>query len=320
MKRLEFHVADYVVMLFFLAISSAIGIYYGFFKKQRTTEEYILGNRQIHLVPVALSLAVTFQSASSIIGLPSEVYLYNIMVFYITFGIMLANFVQAFIIVPLIHPLRLTSAYEYLLRRFKSRGVQLLGMTMGMLQTLLYVSVVLYSPALALEAVAGIPIWLSIVLIGCIGTVYTSIGGMRTVIWTDVFQFVMLYGGITVILVLGVSKIGSFSHVYELSMKGDRLKFDETDPDPRIRHSVWGCVIGGMFNWLPNCCNQSAIQRISSVQTKKHARIATLLNIPLDFIFTSILILTGLVLYAYFVTQACDPLESDKISNPNQVS
>jgi Na+/proline symporter len=99
-------------MLFFLAISSAIGIYYGFFKKQRTTEEYILGNRQIHLVPVALSLAVTFQSAVSIIGLPSEVYLYNIMVFYITFGISLANFVQAFVIVPLIHPLRLTSAYE----------------------------------------------------------------------------------------------------------------------------------------------------------------------------------------------------------------
>jgi hypothetical protein len=55
-------------------------------------------------------------------------------------------------------------------------------------------------------------------------------------------------------------KIASFSFSYR------------TGPDPRIRHSVWGCVIGGMFNWLPNCCNQSAIQRISSVQTKKHAR------------------------------------------------
>lgn len=112
MKRLEFHTADYVVMVIFLVVSSAIGVYYGFFKKQKTTEEYIFGNRQIHLVPVALSIAVTFQSASSIIGLPSEVYLYNIMVFYISFGIALANIVLAFVIVPLLHPLKLSSAYE----------------------------------------------------------------------------------------------------------------------------------------------------------------------------------------------------------------
>ncbi|XP_045187278.2 sodium-dependent multivitamin transporter-like isoform X2 [Mercenaria mercenaria] len=319
MERLKFHIADYVVMVIFLVISSAIGIYYGFFKKQRTTEAYILGNRQIHLVPVALSLAVTFQSAASIIGLPSEIYLYNIMVFYITFGISIANLIQALVIVPLVHPLRLTSAYEYLQRRFQSRAVQLLGMSMGMLQTLLYVSIVLYSPALALEAVAGIPIWLSIVLIGVLGTVYTAIGGMRTVIWTDTFQFVMLYGGLTVILILGIKEIGSLSNVFALSLEGDRMKFDEINPDPRVRHTVWGCVIGGVFNWLPNCCNQSAIQRISSIEKAKDAKIATLLNIPLGVIFDLILLLTGLVLYAYFVIQACDPLGNNQLSNPNQL-
>ncbi|XP_053394720.1 sodium-dependent multivitamin transporter-like [Mercenaria mercenaria] len=276
MKRLEFHTVDYMIMVIFLVISSAIGINYGFYKKQRTTEEYILGNRQIHLVPVALSLAVTFQSAVSIIGAPSEIYLYNIMAFYGTFALPIAYLIQALLIVPLVHPLRLTSAYEYLQRRFQSRAVQLLGMTMGMLQTLLYLSIVLYSPALALQAVAGIPVWLSIVLNRVLGTVYTAIGGMRTVIWTDTFQFVMLYGGLTVILILSVKEIGSLSKVFELSSKGGRMKFDEISPDPRVRHTVWGCVISGVFNMLPNCCNQSVIQRISSIEKAKDAKIATL--------------------------------------------
>ncbi|XP_053406387.1 sodium-dependent multivitamin transporter-like [Mercenaria mercenaria] len=192
-------------------------------------------------------------------------------------------------------------------------------MTMSMLQTLLYVSIVLYSPALALEAVAGIPIWLSIVVIGIVGTVYTAIGGMKTVIWTDTFQFVMLYGGLTVILVLSIKEIGSLSKVFELSSKGGRMKFDEISPDPRVRHTVWGCVIGGVFNMLPNCFNQSSIQRISSVEKAKDAKIATLLNIPLALTFKSILILTGLVLYAYFVKKACDPVASEQVSNPNQL-
>ncbi|XP_053394704.1 sodium-dependent multivitamin transporter-like isoform X2 [Mercenaria mercenaria] len=296
MKRLEFHFADYIVMVIFLAISSAIGIYYGFYKKQRTTEEYILGNRKLHFVPVALSLAVTFQSAVSIIGYPGEIYLYNTMVLYTTFGISIAYLIQAFFIVPLVHPLRLTSAYE-----------------------LLYVSIVLYSPALALEAVAGFPVWLSIVLIGVLGTFYTAIGGMRTVVWTDTFQFVILYGGLTVILILSVMEIGSISAVFDLSLKGGRIKFDEINPDPRVRHTVWGCIIGGAFNTLPNCCSQSAIQRISSIEKSKDAKIAAALNIPLAVIFIVILILTGLVLYAYFVIKACDPLANEQVSNPNQL-
>ncbi|XP_045187285.2 sodium-coupled monocarboxylate transporter 1-like [Mercenaria mercenaria] len=204
MERLKFHTVDYVVMVIFLAISSAIGIYYGFYKKQRTTEEYILGNRQSHLVPVALSLAVTFQSATSIIGLPSEIYLYNIMVFYITFGISIANLIQALVIVPLVHPLRLTSAYEYLQRRFQSRAVQLLGMSMACCRRY-YMS--------ALSCI--LQLW------------HLKQGGMRTVIWTDIFQFVMLYGGLTVILILGVKEIGSLRTVFALSLEGDRMKFDE---------------------------------------------------------------------------------------------
>ena len=107
-----FHIVDYVVLVLFVLISMAIGVYYGLFKKQKTTEEYLLGNRNMHMLPVALSLLVTFQAATSVMGIPTEIYMYDTMVAYFFIAIMLASFIQAMFIVPLLYPLKLTSAYE----------------------------------------------------------------------------------------------------------------------------------------------------------------------------------------------------------------
>ncbi|XP_052767859.1 sodium-coupled monocarboxylate transporter 1-like [Mya arenaria] len=148
-----FHVVVYIIMVLFLVISTTIGLYFGFYKKQRTTEEYLLGGRKMNLLPVALSLVVTFQSAISVLGVPMEHYIYDTMTNYMFVAIMIANAIQALVLVPLLYPLRLTSTYE-----------------------LLYMAIVLLAPALALEAVAGIPLWLSVIVVGIIGTFYTSIG------------------------------------------------------------------------------------------------------------------------------------------------
>ncbi|XP_052769254.1 sodium-coupled monocarboxylate transporter 1-like isoform X2 [Mya arenaria] len=273
----------------------------------------------MNLLPVALSLVVTFQSAISVLGVPMEHYIYDTMTNYMFVAIMIANAIQALVLVPLLYPLRLTSTYEYFGRRFKSRAGQLLGTIMGMLQTLLYMAIVLLAPALALEAVAGIPLWLSIVVVGIIGTFYTSIGGIRTVIWTDVFQFIILYAGLVVILILGINKVGGVNRLGEIAVAGDRVNFSTTDPDPRVRHTVWGLLIGGMFNWLPNCCNQSAVQRICSMRSVRDAKMSCLLNIPLIVIYGVVLSLVGLLLYAYFTLEQCDPYLSGAISNNNQL-
>ena len=85
--EIKFHVADYVIMGAFLFISLSIGVYYGVIQKQRTTEEYLFGNRQMSLVPVAVSMLVTYQSAASVIGIPAEIYMYNTMMIYSFIGI-----------------------------------------------------------------------------------------------------------------------------------------------------------------------------------------------------------------------------------------
>ena len=112
MAELRFYTADYLVMGAVLAISLGIGFYFGLIKKQRTPEEYLLGNRQMKLLPVALSMIVTYQSAVSVIGIPTEIYLYHTMYLYSYIGYTLCILVQFLTIVPLMHPLRLNSAYE----------------------------------------------------------------------------------------------------------------------------------------------------------------------------------------------------------------
>lgn len=109
---LRFDVVDYVVMGVFIVVTTGIGVYYGFIKKQTTTEEYLVGGRQLHLLPVAISLMVTYQSGISILGAPLEMYAYNTMTCYMWVAIMIANVIQAYLIVPLVYPLKLISAYE----------------------------------------------------------------------------------------------------------------------------------------------------------------------------------------------------------------
>ena len=110
--ELRFHVADYLVMGAMLLVSLGIGLYFGLLKKQRTPEEYLLGNREMSLLPVALSMIVTYQSAISVIGAPTELYLYHTMSLYGFIGYTVCNLVQYAMIVPLVYPLRLSSAYE----------------------------------------------------------------------------------------------------------------------------------------------------------------------------------------------------------------
>ena len=110
--ELRFHVVDYLVMGAMLMVSLGIGLYFGLIKKQQTPEEYLLGNREMGLLPVALSMIVTYQSAISVIGAPTELYLYHTMSLYGFIGYTVCNLVQFAVVVPLVYPLRLSSAYE----------------------------------------------------------------------------------------------------------------------------------------------------------------------------------------------------------------
>jgi len=109
----SFAVLDYVIFVFSVLLCLCIGISFAYRqRKENTTEEYLLENRKLHPIPVALSVVVSFQSAISMVGVPADSYMYGIVVMWMGVGVLIGSLLTMQILVPLIHPLKITSIYE----------------------------------------------------------------------------------------------------------------------------------------------------------------------------------------------------------------
>ncbi|RUS88035.1 hypothetical protein EGW08_004201 [Elysia chlorotica] len=281
-------------------------------------EEYLFGGRRMSAIPVCLSLFATFQSAISLLGLPAEVYSYGSMFVYSMVAISLAALLAVESVVPLLYPLKLTSVYQYLALRYKSKFVSKFGATIGILTTLSYMTMALVSPALALETTADIPLWLSIVVIGGVGTVYTTLGGIKSVIWTDVIQAFFMFIGVFTVLIKGFIDVGVVN-VWNINKATGRLVLDEVSLDPRTRHTVWNLSFGYIVFVYAGHFTQSSVQRILSTKSIQSAKRVHLFTVPLTVIYYTSLLMTGLVIAAYFHISRCDPLTAGYIKNSNQM-
>ncbi|XP_060071971.1 sodium-coupled monocarboxylate transporter 2-like [Ylistrum balloti] len=314
------HLADYIVIAIFLCICMGIGIYYGFKRNQNLTlENYFFGNRHLSLIPVAMSLFVTFVSAISLMGIPAEVYAYGIRIVYYAVSNVISVIIANFTVVPLLYPLKLSSIFEYLELRFQSKAVRRIGTMIGMLLTIMDMGVTLYAPSLALQFVAGIPLWVSIAVIGLVCTLYTTIGGIQSVVWTDAFQFVMIFIGLVAVTVKGGMLMETRHSVVGIANEGRRLDFINFDPDPRSRHTIWGTCVGFAFTFLCYWCNQSSFQRMSSLRSLRATKIAIWMLSPMIVVYFIFLGYLGIILYSYYNTVNCDPVESGLLTNFNQL-
>ncbi|XP_062598379.1 sodium-coupled monocarboxylate transporter 1-like [Saccostrea cucullata] len=200
----SFTVADWIVFSGILTISACIGVYYALAGgKQKTTKEFLMGNRSLKMVPVAISILVSFLSAILILGAPAEMYTKGTQYYLYVFGQMAAAALAAFLFVPLFYPLKLTSMYEYIEVRFKSRAVRLTATVINILSSLIYTGIASFAPATALEAVTGFPEWASFLLIGVVCTFYTFMGGLKAVVWVDAFQAIIMFGSLLTIATKG---------------------------------------------------------------------------------------------------------------------
>ncbi|GFR73666.1 sodium-coupled monocarboxylate transporter 1-like [Elysia marginata] len=164
-------------------------------------------------------------------------------------GLGLSYIVGLFTFVPLMYPLRITSVYEYLKFRYRSEAVRMVSTIVGMIATICFMAIALLSPALALGASANVPLWISIALFGAVGTLYTSIGGYKSVVWTDVFQTVVIALGTAIIIIKACMETGGVGEVWRLTQEGGRLDFNRFTPDLTVRNSIWGVTIAHCFIW-----------------------------------------------------------------------
>ncbi|XP_033644557.1 sodium-coupled monocarboxylate transporter 1-like [Asterias rubens] len=316
-----FSVWDYVVFSCMLAISLFIGLYYGCTGgKQKTTAEFLMADRNMSPFPVAMSLVASFISAITVLGTPAEVYIYGSMFWLFGVSYILTGIVVTRLFLPVFFRLEVTSANEYLEKRF-NKVVRVAGTLTYFIQMVLYMGIVIYAPALAFNAVTNVNLWGIVVVIGVACTFYTTVGGMKAVLWTDVFQMCVMMAGFLAVIIQGSILLGGFKKAWEIADNGGRIDFQNMfSPDPTIRHTFWSVCIGGCFTWSATYgVNQSQVQRYLTVGNMKKAKMSLYLATIGMVIVVSCACSAGLVMYSYYFTKGCDPFTSGQVGQTDQL-
>uniref|UniRef100_T1GTZ6 Uncharacterized protein n=1 Tax=Megaselia scalaris TaxID=36166 RepID=T1GTZ6_MEGSC len=191
-------VYDYIVLGLVLTISAGIGIYYRITGgKQKTT-------------------------TITLLGVSTESYQFGILFVVINISYILTTPLAAYLYLPVFYKLQTTSVYEYLELRFGA-PTRLITSIAYSTQMILYMGIVLYAPALALEAVTGMDKTIAILAIGLVCTFYSTIGGMKAVIVTDVFQSFLMFGAVLSICITAIVMAGGVSEVWRTADAGGRI-------------------------------------------------------------------------------------------------
>lgn len=297
---MEFTVIDYSIFALLLVLSAAIGLFYALSgDRQRTVQEFLLANRNMGFLPVALSLLATFQSAVAILGVPAEIYRFGTEYWFLGCSYLLGLLIPAHIFIPVFYRLRITSTYEYLELRF-NKTVRVFGTVTFIFQMVVYMGVVLYAPALALNAVTGFDLWSAVLTMGLVCTLYTTLGGLKAVIWTDVFQTLVMFAGQVAVIVVGARRVGGMARVWRLAEQEGKISGIDLDPDPFERHTFWTLAVGGVFMMLSLYgVNQAQVQRYLSARTEREAKLSCYAVFPCQQIVLCLSCLTGLVMFVY---------------------
>jgi sodium-coupled monocarboxylate transporter 8/12 len=231
-----------------------------------------------------------------------------------TFGVVLTPIVAAYLTGPMFHRLELMSVFEYLKIRYNSNFIRLFATSFYLIRATISTAIYMYGPATTITLLTSLNTTASILIIGSVATFYTTIGGIKAVIWTDFFQMIVMISGVIVIIVKGLYDLGGIERMWQINAAGGRLNFFDFNPNPFVRNSFWVLIVGNFFQFfMLYCIDQSMLQRFASAKNTKHAKVGLLLNVPGIIIFMSVCYFSGLILYAQYAK--CDPLSAPLITN-----
>ena len=302
---------DWIVIVVYLASMVGMGLYFYLREKRNSTSDFFVGGRQIPFWAAGISLYAANTSSISFIAIPAKAfetnwqYLTNNLV-----AVMGLMFVGA-VIVPLLRRLDLMSVFSYLETRFHPAIRMAASALCIVMQIGSRMSVILFLPALAIATITGIDVVWSVLLMGTFTIIYTAMGGMKAVIWTDVVQvFVKMGGAIFAIVFVAWHLSGGFGELVSVAFAEHKTELFDFSFD-LTKATVWGFVFLVLFDVvLTFPKDQVLMQRTLSTKSDKEAGRSiwafALIMIPGGFIFYSI----GTALYVYYQQnpERLDPL------------
>ena len=294
------HPLDWLIIAIYAVSTIGLGVYFG--RRQKSTDEYFVGSGHMNPLLIGVSLFATLLSTISYLSVPGEaagkgpVVLLGILTYPIVYVVV------AYGLLPVYMKQRVTSAYE-LLESQLGLSIRLLGASMFLLLRLVWMTLLVYLAAKALTVMMGIDAtWIPwIVLVtGLVSVIYTSLGGLRAVVITDLMQTILLFGG-AVLVILTVSwHYGGFGWVPTTwQPHWDTQPLFSFDPKTRVTfvgslvaNAVWFvCTAGG---------DQTTVQRYMATRDVGDARRALAMQLFVGAAVVTTLTLVGFALLGYF--------------------
>src|SRR5688572_10505234 len=213
---MQFGWINWLTIFLYLGTLAGIGVYFS--RRQKNLEDFFVGGRGMGWIPVGMSLMAALNSGIDYMVQPFTVFKYGLIYLIgISSWLFLYPWVS-YITMPFYRRLQFISAYEYLEQRFNS-PVRTMAALVFLLWRLGWMSMAVYAPSLAISALADVPLVPTIIVLGCAVTLYTMLGGITAIIWTDVLQFcIMLTGVAATIIVIVASVEGGLAGIWSFGI------------------------------------------------------------------------------------------------------
>ncbi len=289
-----------------LAVSLVFIVSYGLWRGRGSTSvrQYLLAGKTMPWYAMALSIMATQASAITFISTTGQSYVDGMRFVQFYFGLPLAMVILSATAVPIFHRANVYTAYEYLEKRFDAKTRALVSMIF-LIQRGLAVGLALYAPAVVLTVILGWPDRWTTMVMGLLVVVYTTLGGIKAVTWTDFQQMLIMISGMIAALAAAVWLLPdgvSFLDAVTLAGAAGRLNAVTFNVDWNDRYNLWSGLIGGMFLALAYFgCDQSQVQRYLTGKSIAQSRLSLLFNaaakVPMQFF----ILFTGAMVFVFFL-------------------
>lgn len=292
---------DWTVFALYFGLVVGIALWQS--RKNVGVEGYFLANRRLPWLAVGLSVMATQASAITFIGTTGQAFDDGMEFIQVYLGLPVAMVILCALFVPFFYRARLFTAYEYLEKRFDPR-TRSLAAFLFLLSRGMAAGITLYAPAIVLSVIMGWDEMVTIAIMAVVTILYTTIGGITAVVWTDVIQMSMMFGGIIlaiVVLFLALpSGVGVGDVVYVGGIQRMWASID-LSWDPSNQYTIWSGLIGGLFLALAYFgTDQSQVQRYLTARSLKESRLSLIFNaflkVPMQFAILSI----GVLLFVFY--------------------
>ncbi len=304
MDNIKLTVLDYTVMIGYLVALVVIGILCSGRKKD--TRDFLLGGGKMPWFALGISCLMAALSAFSLVMIPGEIYNHGLNFFIFSLITPIFTLVTCRIFMKFYFKLGSFTPFEYLEYRYDSTVRCLIaGLTIYL--RMIYLGMVFFSTSKVFEGAAGWSPWLSIPLVGLISLIFTSSGGLKAVVWTDVMQFIVLVGGLFCILGFLFYKIdGGIIEGIACAFRNGHGFNDLAKPEfyllgPYTRLSIWLLLLGSFMAPISvMASDQMTVQRLLASGSYEKAQKTQLSNTMLTIPTLIILFVIGLCVFTYF--------------------